>query len=336
MGRISLNNIWKLIYNELFKLYIRKSTWVMYIVLAVLVIGNGMLTKAFDETDQTYDKDSWRDVLHAENETILKEYADYERKMLENQDGFFIPPDITAVERNQYYLDHDIMPESYGAWKFVYDNLMMLSLVSLFTIIIASGILAREFNLGTIKLLLIRPISRSTILLSKYIAVIIFSILTSLFTFITAWFTGAILFGVEGLYPSGLFYLDPLNFSSGFKFVPIIPEILSGFAYQLINLIMMATFALMISSMFRNSSLAIGLAIFLMFTGNTIVQFFSDKPWAKYILFANTNLEQYKEGHNPLIEGMTLPFSITILIVYYIVFIVLTWLFFTKRDVAGN
>src|SRR5699024_12079296 len=73
------------------------------------------------------------------------------------------------IEENNFYLDNDIQPHNYGAWKFVYENNMLLMLVSLFTIVIAAGIIAHEFRWGTIKLLLIRPISRSTILLSKYI-----------------------------------------------------------------------------------------------------------------------------------------------------------------------
>lgn len=99
---------------------------------------------------------------------------------------------------------------------------------------------------------------------------------------------------------------------------------------------MMVTFVFMISSIFRNSALAIGLAIFLMFAGNQIVLFFMERDWAKYILFTNTDLRQYVNGNIPLIEGMTLGFSITVLIVYYVIFAVLSWIFFTKRDVAGQ
>ncbi len=57
--------------------------------------------------------------------------------------------------------------------------------------------------------------------------------------------------------------------------------------------------------------------------------------WAKYILFANTDLSQYTGERKPIIEGMTLGFSVTMLIIYYIVFIGLAWTLFRKRDVAG-
>src|SRR5690625_5584432 len=99
---------------------------------------------------------------------------------------------------------------------------------------------------------------------------------------------------------------------------------------------MMSTFAFMVSTIFRNSALAIGIAIFLMMAGNQIVFFLSEHAWAKYILFANTDLSQYAAGSEPIIVGMTLSFSIGMLLLYYSVFMILSWVFFTKRDVAGD
>ena len=41
--------------------------------------------------------------------------------------------------------------------------------------------------------------------------------------------------------------------------------------------------------------------------------------WAKYMLFANTDLMQYVDGV-PMVEGMTLPFSLMIIVLYFILF----------------
>jgi len=123
--------------------------------------------------------------------------------------------------------------------------------------------------------------------------------------------------------------------NDGYRLVSVFNEIFSGYGYGLVDLVMMSTFAFMISAVFRNSSLAIGVAIFLMMGGSMIVGIFADKPFAKYILFANTDLKQYADGH-VMIEGMTLGFSIIVLIVYYLIFLLLSWAVFTKRDVAGQ
>lgn len=56
--------------------------------------------------------------------------------------------------------------------------------------------------------------------------------------------------------------------SNGLEYVPIIEEIITGYGFKMVNLVMMATFAFMISSIFRNSAFAIGTAVFLMMAGN--------------------------------------------------------------------
>jgi len=317
-----LINFFNLINNELTKIYIQKSTWIMYIILAVIIIGAGIIVYTADDIKVSYDEDTWRTELQVENEQLTMEME--EEEFLESLNS-------PLIERNNYYLENDIQPTGYGAWNFVRENQILLSVVSLFSIIVAAGIMANEFRWGTIKLLLIRPISRTKILVSKYISVLLFALFTLLFVLTFSWIIGAILFGVEGLNPYTI-----LNKSNGIAYVSVIGEIISGYGYQLINLVMMATFAFMISSIFRSSALAIGTAIFLMMAGNSIVAFFADYGWAKYILFANTDLSQYSNGSEPLIDGMSLQFSIIILFVYFAVFLAASWGVFTKRDVAGQ
>ncbi|ALX49167.1 ABC transporter permease [Lentibacillus amyloliquefaciens] len=316
-----MSNFFQLLVNEQIKLYIRKSTWIMYILIAVLVVGLAFLSNYSVEQAAKYQDDNWQETLEQEN-------ADLQKQMEEDDmmQGF----NSTQLEKNNFYLENNIQPRSYDTWQFVMEHDFLLSLVSLFTIIVAAGIIANEFKWGTIKLLLIRPITRTKILAAKYVSVLLFALFTLLFVLIFSWLAGAIFFGVNGMDPHIV-----LNENDGFAHVSIIGQIIEGYGLQLVTLVMMATFAFMISAIFRQSSLAIGIAIFLMLSGNMIVSFFSEYNWAKYILFANTNMSQYING-SPMFEGMSLGFSLAVLTVYYIVFLVLAWVFFTKRDVAGH
>ncbi|HLS08753.1 ABC transporter permease [Lentibacillus sp.] len=316
-----MGNFFQLLINEQIKLYIRKSTWIMYIIIAVLVVGLAFLTNFAMDQMENYQDDNWRQTLQDENAEMKKEME---------QDDMMQSFNSSQIEKNNFYLENDIQPRSYDAWQFVMENKFLLSLVSLFTIIVAAGIIANEFKWGTIKLLLIRPITRTIILASKYASVLLFALFTLLFVLIFSWIVGALFFGVNGMDPHIV-----LNQSEGYAYVSIIRQIIEGYGLQLVTLVMMATFAFMISAIFRQSSLAIGVAIFLMLSGNAIVSFFSDYDWAKYILFANTNMDQYING-SPMFEGMSLGFSITVLAVYYVMFLAVSWLFFTKRDVAGH
>ncbi len=56
--------------------------------------------------------------------------------------------------------------------------------------------------------------------------------------------------------------------------------------------------------------------------------------WSKYILFANVNLNQYIDGE-PLVKGMTMTFSIIVLIIYFVIFNVISYIGFTKRDIVA-
>ncbi|NBJ71233.1 MULTISPECIES: ABC transporter permease subunit [Clostridia] len=317
-----MNRILKLIQNEQGKIFIRKSTWIMYIILAVLIFGNALLTNSFDGLKKDYEGDDWRQVLEEENKELQKESEEFED---------FEDYNNSLIAKNNYYLENDIQPAPYTAWTFVQENISLLSIVSLLTIIIAAGIVANEFRWGTIKLLLIRPISRSGILLSKYITVLLFAFYTALFALVLMWIFGAIFFGIGDLNPSIV-----VQGEDGFKTVSLVANVFTSFGFKLVNLVMMATFAFMISAVFRNSSLAIGIAIFLMMGANSIVAFFADKEWAKYILFAHTDLSQYMDGNFLMLEDNTMGFSIAVLVVYYAIFMLLSWIVFTKRDVAGQ
>ncbi|SHH42785.1 ABC-2 type transport system permease protein [Virgibacillus chiguensis] len=317
-----MSSMLKLIHNEQLKIYTKKSTWLMYLILAGLIFTFAFSVNYYGVPNEEYQVDNWQQVLQEENQNLEQEMK---------KDKFKTAYHSYIIEKNNYYLEHDIQPAAYDAWNFTGETSEIIIVVGLLSIIVAGGIVANEFRWGTIKLLLIRPIERSKILFSKYVAVLLFALYTLLFLFITAWITGAIFFGISEV--DATIVKDATD---GFRSVPLFKDILTNYSFPLVDLLMMTTLAFMISTVFRNSSLAIGVSLFLLMGGSSFVQMFADKDWVKYILFANTNLRQYTAGNTPFAEGMTLGFSLTVLIVYYVIFIVTSWIVFKKRDVAGQ
>jgi ABC-2 type transport system permease protein len=311
-----------LIKNEWMKIFKRPGTYVMIAILIVIISIVGTFSK-YQEKAFVLDK-KWEQTLQEENKALNQQMAQSRTKM-EKQ---FFKKEIAI---NDYRIKHNLPPnEKYNVWSFVKDASQLIILAGLFTIIISAGIVASEFNWGTIKLLLIRPINRTKILASKYLTVLLFGLLmlAILFGFSTA--LGSILFGMpEQAVPY-------LNYSNGVVTEQnIVSHLLVYYGYSSIDMIMLATMAFMISSVFRNSSLAIGLSLFLLFTGSNFTAILSLKySWAKYILFANTNLSQYFEG-TPMVEGMTMTFSVIMLLIYFAVFQFLAFYVFKKRDVAA-
>ncbi|WP_342389300.1 ABC transporter permease [Salinicoccus bachuensis] len=320
-----MNNLFNLIKNELGKIYVMKSTWIMYVFLVALVIFSFIMNMVTDsvDTETTY-SDDWKTELQEENQALMEEIE------AEGEDNPFIESrNMELIQEKNYQLENDIRPYGYHAGDFVLDNLFTTSLVSLFVIIIAGGIVANEFRWGTIKQLLIRPISRSTILLSKYIALLLFTLFTVVFLLATSILVGAVIYGIPAINPEVI-----VNRPEGLASNGLLSEIVMQYGFKVLNIIVLATFGFMISSIFRSSALAIGLSMFLMFVGTTVAQAMAQYAWSKYILFANTDLSVYFTPYGPIREEMTVGFSVGVTAVYMVIFIIAAWAVFTKRDVA--
>ncbi|WP_042345942.1 ABC transporter permease [Bacillus massiliigorillae] len=312
-----------LIANEMMKLFKRASTYIMIGFLALAIIGAGGLIKYSESTmDPAPKADDWKQSLVEQNKSL--------KESIKTDDSIYKKYDMELLAKNEYRLKHDIPPTTEtNVWTFMDGIKIIINFISIITITVAAGIVANEFSTGTIKLLLIRPASRFKILFSKYASVMIFSLSVVLFAFTLAFAVGAVLFGFGDAGPY-------LAYTDG----QVVEKTQIGnvfFLYMMssVGLFMLTTMAFMISAAFRNSSLAIGIAIFLLLMGPNITQLIAMKyEWAKYILFANIDLLSYFSGH-PMVEGMTLTFSIIMLCIYFVLFNLIAFLFFTKRDVAA-
>ncbi|AWB43617.1 ABC transporter permease [Paenibacillus sp. CAA11] len=199
-------------------------------------------------------------------------------------------------------------------------------MVSIFSAIVFADIVAAEFTWGTIKLLLIRPWKRTKILASKLLAALLFALFLSVLFFGFVWIISFLLFPTEGvatsdIFPSGY---TPLAYT------------LESMLYRFVDMLVIAIFAFMLSAVFRSGGLAIGLSIFLFFAGNIFRSLLDPEvySWSKYVLFTNMGLSRYMfSSEGP--AGMTLGFSATMLAIYVILFLALSWLVFNKRDVAA-
>jgi ABC-2 type transport system permease protein len=316
-----------LIRNEWMKIFKRVGTYVMIGLLILVVGGSGAITKYLDSQNQNQKQDQgdWKQPL---TEEVA---ADKQHLEQGGMDKFSKSMIEERVAINEYRLEHNIAPNTEETmWTFVESNAGVVTFVGLFAIIVAAGIVASEFSWGTIKLLLIRPISRTKILLSKYLTVLLFGASMLVILFIFSILLGLILFGVGDQAPHLAYVNGEVQEQS------IVVYLIKTYLLKTIDVLMMATMAFMISAVFRSSSLAIGISLFLLFMGANATALIAMKfDWAKYSLFANTDLTQYTGEMQPLVEGMTMSFSIIMLLIYFAIFLFLAFFVFNKRDVAA-
>ncbi|WP_274361846.1 ABC transporter permease [Paenibacillus thermotolerans] len=310
--------MFNLILNENMKIYKRSRTWVMAAILVVLVAVVCIIMK------QTgFGAGDWRTNLENQKASIEQAMKDMPAGWADSEG---MAKEMKLID---YRLANHIPPTETTFWGVVWILSNMVLLVTIFTVVVAGDSIAGEFTGGTVKLLLIRPVSRHKIVISKYISALLFSLLMLVILLISAIAVSALLFGTEGATAPYLFFDgDTIQERS------ILTHTLLTYGLKCVELLMVVTISFMISAVFRSSSLAIGLSMFILMAGSLVTQFLSQYSWGKYWLFANTDLSQYIEGR-PLIEGMTLPFSLAVLAVYYILLAGTSLIVFRKRDVAA-
>lgn len=217
--------------------------------------------------------------------------------------------------------------EDIGVWSAMNTLLQFWFLPTVFTIAVAADTVAGEFSRGTIKLLLIRPWSRIKILLSKYIAVALFML--ALYALLVGLGLGmsALLFG----HSSGT--TDILGQLSG----SLSDYFWWSLLYRLVDCLIYVTMAFMFSAVFRSNSLSVALTIILLFMGGLITLLVNPAKYelGRYLLFANMDLSQYISDETGSYGVSSLGFSLSVLAAYYVLFLILTFWVFRKRDVAA-
>jgi ABC-2 type transport system permease protein len=314
-----------LVKNESIKLLKRPSTYIMIALIVVGTILFGFLTQWLHSNSKNDSNNDWKQGLQQDIELYEQEYENTNEEWYKNWME-------SQIAINQYRIENDIPPSyvDYSMWSFIDESSLMITFVGLFVIIIASGIVANEYSRGTIKMLLVKPYKRWKILLSKYITVILSLLFLLAILFITAAITGALFFGLGDTNAVYLTYENGQVIEQSLLLYLIKLYVLSS-----VSTLLLATMAFMISAVFRTSGLAVGISIFLLLVGPIITSNLANHfEWTKYTLFANTDLMQYLEG-TVLIDGMTLEFSLVILAIHLILFLVISFYLFNKRDVSA-
>ncbi len=219
---------------------------------------------------------------------------------------------------------------SVNFWLIFCQSASLIGIIGLLIIVITGSTIANEFSQGTIKFLLINPVKRWKILVSKYIMSVSLGFAMILLLYIASALLSMIFFGTELL---GMEYLEVI----GGKVVGT-----NGFAYvfetymlKSIQVVVMATLAFAISSLVKSSSLAIGISLFAMLSGNTVVTLLKSglkQDWARYLIFANTDLRAVADGTTGF-PHHSMGFAVAVVLIHLFVFFLIAWDGFTKREV---
>lgn len=304
------------------KLYRRVRTWLMVAIMIAIVFLGSFMDWYYD--DKSGETDAWRDHVIEQKQELTERLN---QPKLSEENRKYIQERLAVFD---YHLEHNIHPEGGTMWSGIDTSAELIILITLFTVIVAGDSLAGEFTTGTIKLLLIRPASRTKILVSKYISMIIFGLFLLVILFIVSMLLNGLLYKFE------LWNLPLVSVNDAGNIIErnMFGNLWKTYLLNGVSTVIFVTMAFMISAAFRSSIMAIGFSIFALFAGMIVMELLQPYAWSKYVLFANIDLSQYLSGR-PFQQGMTMNFSIIVLSIYFVIFNLTAWLAFTKRDVAA-
>ncbi len=286
--------------------------------------GNDYLNKAL-----TRYKNLSQDLIQLEIENKDKENVEFLTKQQYNES-------LEQKEINKYILENKIDVNKNDSLKGILENFYNQFGIFILAVIImvSATIVSDEFNKGTIKLLLVKPYSRTKILLAKFLTTVIMTVFIIAITILMQVLIGGILFGFDSLsLPVIEYNFNTNSIQSINVFVYLGIQTLA----QLPMIILLSTLAFAISTIFSNSALAIIISL-LGYMANSVINQLAimyNLGFMKYFVTMNWDLSQYLFGGLPYMEGMTFISSILINIVYFLILIIPTVIIFKKRNIKN-
>lgn len=237
---------------------------------------------------------------------------------------------------NKYIIDNKVDINSPKTTRNLLINTLSDNFLFIMVIIaaVAGSIVSTEFDKGTIKLLLIRPYSRNKILLSKYIVSLFMIIFAILSAFIMQLIIGGIFFGFSSLNIPVIIY----NFvQNKVMHINLFKYIFDNVLAVLPEFILLATLAFAISTITNVSTLGVALPIVGVGAADIInlIAINRNIILLKYFVTLNWNFTNYLYGGVNSFPTLSIPFSILICTIYFLIMIITAFIVFNKRNIKN-
>ncbi len=233
----------------------------------------------------------------------------------------------------EYKLDNNILYDEYGSLVALDETYKGAGFFVIITIaLIAGSIVSDEFNKGTIKQLLIRPHTRSKILLSKLITAFIVFIFVLLVHYLLNFVSSLVTGDAKEVFMPLLRY--NFNADTVYKESLIVSLILGSLKILPCYLIIM-TFSFLASTVTKNDALGILAGIGIYFGGNLLNVFLTiRKLWINnFIPTLCWDLNSYLSNYEPL-SSIILPVIVDIVTI--VAMLVVAFIVFKKTDIKNQ
>jgi ABC-2 type transport system permease protein len=242
--------------------------------------------------------------------------------------------------RLQYHLERNMDPEAISGPLFArgFANAASYLLLPLLAIVFASDIVSGEFQQGTIKILLTRPVRRSRVLASKLAALLLSITLTVLFGGVVAYALGGIAYGYAGWDAPVLtgFRVAGQSFDpAGIREIALWKETILVYGLAWFAALCVGAIALLTSVVLRSTAASMGTMLAALIAGTILPRLAPSWDAQKYLFVTNLPLPDYYSGSPPPIPGLTVGFGAAVLAVWAVAATAAAFAVFARRDVLA-
>lgn len=300
------------------------------------------------------DKSDWKSILKSKNDNLKSELE--KAKLEDSNNKEYINSVTEEIERNNYFLDNNIEPIQ--EWDFYPSNVGIKIMRVFGMIMLAAGIavfmsdiVSGECTPATFKFLLVQPISRGKVMLSKFIAIVITVVGMICGLEVVAFgIIGAITGFDAAKMPVELGLKYKINkeilMQQGYKQLDLVANsgynstmgdyVLKSFLLQILFIIACCAFIFMISALFKSNMITMAVSV-IVSVAATMLPVMSEKigEYAHLIFLNYGNTPDVIEGSiatTYLNPNFTPKLGIILMIGTIIVSYIIANIVFSKRD----
>ena len=289
------------------------------------------------EKDIKYGSEDYKSLAIQRYRMYMENYNQYaQSKNITDEEKVEMNNNLEQANLYKYDIYNNTEYQNPSTANYLFQNSISSYIVIIvMVIVIIAGIsVSEEFNKGTVKLLLVRPYSRTKILIAKLISVFITMVITTISILALQFIVGGIVYGFE------TYAMQVLQFDftkNSIITINIFAYLGLMFVCKLPIFILIGTLAFALSTIFLNSPLAIALPIFG-YMGSDMINMLALNykwDWVKYFVTPNWDLSQYLFGGTPMFKNTSVEFSITICAIYFVIMLVASIVSFKKRNIKN-
>ncbi|WP_236285680.1 ABC transporter permease [Paenibacillus allorhizoplanae] len=330
-----MTGLYALVKNEMIKMIKKKRFYVILLILLALIpMFTYAQMRVAQHTQKQFGTSDWK-------ADQRQKVTDWEKRLSSARTPDEWKQQLRVqIQIANYYLDQDVNPSSPNAVTFTREfvkNAVGL-FIPLIIMVISADIVSSEHSTGTIKLLLTRPVRRWKILLSKLITVIFFTSLTVLSTGLICYLISGVVFGYNGWNLPIFTGIQLSGADVDFSRVRAVDQwffLLMEFGLVWFTAIVVAIMSLMLSVLIRSTAAGMGVMLAVLISGTILSNMVSSWETAKYLFMVNLDLTKYLTGGIPPIQGMDLGFSLSVLSVWTVIALIVSFTVFSRKDILN-